>query len=40
MAKTIKIKYDVDTGEAVTDTENLTDATEDLGRNLLEESKK
>ena len=32
MAKTIKIKYDVDTGEAVTDTENLTDATEDLGK--------
>ena len=32
MAKTIKIKYDVDTGEAVTDTENLTDATEELGK--------
>jgi hypothetical protein len=32
MGKTIKIKYDVDTGEAVTDTEKLTGATEDLGK--------
>ena len=39
MAKTIKIKYDVDTGEAVTDTENLTDATEDLGKASKEAAK-
>lgn len=39
MAKTIKIKYDVDTGEAVTDTENLTDATEELGKASKDTSK-